>query len=84
MNTDPIMSSLPTVRDLLGRMASPSALTAPVAVTTSGGGAPWTADSVEDPVEVLDQAPLRYPPALAGRHPRQGGSGICGGHFWTG
>jgi TonB family protein len=26
---------------------------------------PWTVESVDDPVEVIEQPPLRYPPALA-------------------
>ena len=64
VSTDQLMSTLPTVSDLLSRMASPSALTAPVAESNTGGGAPWTADSVDDPVEVLQQALLHYPPAL--------------------
>jgi TonB family protein len=25
----------------------------------------WTAESVDDPVEVIEQPPMRYPPALA-------------------
>ena len=59
--------SLPSVGDLLNDpplRIGPSGAPVPDAGGTALGG-PWTADSVDDPVEILAQAPVRYPPDLA-------------------
>lgn len=57
--------SLPTASDLLGEVV-PSAgpISAPAGVPAAAS-TPWAADSVDEPVEVLHQAPARYPPVLA-------------------
>jgi TonB family protein len=62
--TGELTSSLPTVSDLVSLARQRSDLPNPGSLS-GGTGAPWAADSVDEPVEVLDQATLRYPPALA-------------------
>jgi hypothetical protein len=64
-------STLPRVADLLGgaflRSGSSLALPgSPVSgIPPMGDVKPWPAESVDDPVEVIEQPPMRYPPALA-------------------
>jgi TonB family protein len=64
-------AALPTVADLLrdaflGSGSGPALPGAPVSdIPAMGDAKPSTAESVDDPVEVLEQLPLRYPPALA-------------------
>jgi TonB family protein len=64
-------TALPSVADLLGTAAfrSGSSTSLPRSLVdgspATGAGELWTADSVDDPVEVIEQPAPRYPPILA-------------------
>jgi TonB family protein len=60
-----LLPALPTVSDILSEVAPSSSARAAAATAAGTDRAPWAADSVDDPVEVLDQAPVPYPPAMA-------------------
>ena len=59
----------PGVADLLGAVSSGSSPGLPGSLfggsVPMGANEPWTADSVDDPVEVIEQPAPRYPPGLA-------------------
>jgi outer membrane biosynthesis protein TonB len=61
----------PSVADLLGTAPFRSGSSPGLPGSLVGGSAPtgagglWTADSVDDPVEVIEQPAPRYPPVLA-------------------
>jgi TonB family protein len=64
-------ATLPKVADLLGeaflRSGSGPALPGSrvSGIPPKGDVKPWTSESVDDPVRVIEQPPVRYPPALA-------------------
>jgi TonB family protein len=64
-------TALPSVADLLGAASLRSGSSPALPGSLVGGSAPtgagglWTADSVDDPVEVIEQPSPRYPPVLA-------------------
>jgi TonB family protein len=63
--------ALPSVADLLGAASFRSGSSPALPGSLAGGTAPtragelWTANSVDDPVEVIEQPSPRYPPVLA-------------------
>lgn len=64
-------TGLPSVADLLGAASFQSGAIPALPESLAGSTAPtgaselWTANSVDDPVEVIEQPPPRYPPVLA-------------------
>jgi outer membrane biosynthesis protein TonB len=66
-----VPTTLPSVADLLTdaffRSGSSSALprAGSDGLPPPGDASPWPAESVDDPVGVIEQSPLHYPPALA-------------------
>ena len=64
-------TALPSVADLLGAASFRSGSSPALSGSPVGGTAPmgvgelWTANSVDDPVEVIEQPSPRYPPVLA-------------------